>query len=482
MNKEDSIQRLKQKNDIIERAKKKDPNALEMIFSNPKDDDFLRFIVVRARTDKGEVGERARDFVYKNQNLERCWNCIVGMALDGNKYAFEIVLKNSDRLGSLKCIASWALKDPRAESFVLQHASDAEYWSYIVNFAKEGACDAIEKVLRNCNRNGAIECIDYVIKQGYFKDLLNKKNESAISFALEHPKYLDSMEYIIDRARKGDKNAEDIVLRNIHDFKFQNKIFKLIQQRDEWAMKKLLQIAKLGNVDAARYILANPQKKEYWPYIVYKAEKGDLKSKKWLFDHCTDNNECLQFVIDWSERGDLNARKKLLELARNGARRVIEFILEKPGRPIYWQFVAEKAQKGDLKYREIVYQHYFDNYICRQAVIDMANSGIESAKKTIMSAVEKDINIWGGKALSCVIKLALNEDSDAKKFVLSNVDNPLCKQCAVKLAEEDKKRVGLGLPSFFEMFGLGERLSIALCLLKMKTFRMVGLAKDEPVI
>ena len=71
MNKEESMQKLKQKKEIIiDKARGNDPNALEIIFSNPKDDAFLRFIVVRARTDKGKLGERAREFVYRNENLE----------------------------------------------------------------------------------------------------------------------------------------------------------------------------------------------------------------------------------------------------------------------------------------------------------------------------------------------------------------------------------------------------------------------------
>lgn len=212
MNKEESMQKLKQKKEIIiDKARGNDPNALEIIFSNPKDDAFLRFIVVRARTDKGKLGERAREFVYRNENLERCWDCIVGMASDGNKYAFEIVLKNVDRFGSLKCIAEWASKDPRALKIFFEHFDDRNCWANIVSLAKEGYRDAIEIVLQNIGRDGAEPCIvDVVKKPGFFKDFLNKKNQNAISFARKHPEYLDSMEYFIDCARNGDEDASPI--------------------------------------------------------------------------------------------------------------------------------------------------------------------------------------------------------------------------------------------------------------------------------
>ena len=458
MNKEDAMQ-------IIDRAKSKDPKALEIIFSNPKDEFFLHFIVVRARTDKGEIGERAREFVYKNQNFDKCWNCIVGMASDGSKYAFGIVLKNVDRFGSLKCIAEWASKDPRARKIVFEHFDDRNCWANIVSLAKEGYRDAIEIVLQNIGRDGAEPCIvDVVKKPGFFKDFLNKKNQNAISFARKHPEYLDSMEYFIDcarngdedadnlvlqnirnanyqekivnllirgddwakgklsqlaelgnryaikkilanpekneiaksfafkhpeylesmgfiieTARKGDKDADDIVLRNIGNANYQEKIVNLSKEDDEWASRKLPRLAELGNRDAIEYIRAHPEKDGYWYYVVQEAKKGNSECLDMVFNHCAQNKECERFVLEMSEKGDIRASKKVIELAQN----------------------------GNQVFQEAVYHNFPDNSMFRQIVIDKASSGVKFAEKMVLDTLKKGLSrIQGFDGLSYVLKLA----------------------------------------------------------------------------
>ncbi len=480
------------KEGIVEFAKSNDLDALKIIFQNPKEEIFLPYIVYLARTNRKKEGDEARNFVFQNIDIEKCWNCIVGLATDGDESAFGIVLNNSYKSGGLKCVAKWALnKDPRAMDVVFNHFDDAscrscilklaqseqrakaivykhldfnDCWSCVMNLAKNGNYDAIEKVLQNPNRDGAEGCIDYVMGRGFFKPFMDYNNEYAISYVLNHPEKINGIKWIVDLARKGNKDAQNSVFQHIYNAECQQYIIEMAQQGNEHAKELLPRLATIGvscaatalnkgvsdddnwaniillamrgNGDAVQKVLARPEKDGYWQYIAYSAKNGNLNSKKMVFEHCADNKDCLQCIIDLSEKGNMDAKTKLLELAKNGVPRVIEYILENPKRPGYWQIVIENAQKGDLKSQEIVCQHCFDNLICRQAVIDMAVSGIESAKKTILFAVRKNTNILGGEALSCVIKLAQNGDDDAQKFVFSNIENYRCKLCILKLADK----------------------------------------------
>jgi hypothetical protein len=71
----------------------------------------------------------------------------------------------------------------------------------------------------------------------------------------------------------------------------------------------------------------------------------------------------------------------------------------------------------------------------------------------VLDALKKDVNMLGPNGLSYVIRLARKRNPEAKKIVLSNAKNGLCRQCILELADggdpdagaiKNEWKVGLG--------------------------------------
>ena len=335
------------KKGIAELAKRKYKEAVDIVLQNPNEVDFFQCILNIARTGKNV---EARNFVFQNIDNAMCWDCIMGLAEDGDRDAQNLVLNHLDKPGSLKCVVNLAEKgkgDGRVFDVLYENAENVDCWHYILELAKNRIPRAIDIV---CEHPENVEGWSCILKLA--KNLVPR----AIDAVCERPENCEGWSCLLELAKEGDGRATEVILRS---------------QR----LDLITCLAENGNRIAVRLVLASKELES----VMKLAIKGNPEAKQVVL-HSNDP----KYIMKFAEDGDSNAVNMILQsnhlesiakLALNGESRAIDRVLNSDD----YETIAKLALDGNSR----AVRKSFENSKCKSYISKWSNAGDIRAKQVI---------------------------------------------------------------------------------------------------
>ena len=335
------------KNGIVEFAKRKYKEAVDIVLQNPNEVDFFQCILNIARTGKNV---EARNFVFQNIDNAMCWDCIMGLAEDGDEYAHNLVLNHLDKPGSLKCVVNLAAKgkgDGRVFDVLYENAENVDCWHYILELAKNRIPRAIDIVCEHPENVEGWSCI---------LELAKNRVPRALDIVCKYPENAGGWSCLLELAKEGDGRATEVILRS---------------QR----LDLITCLAENGNRIAVRLVLASKELES----VMKLAIKGNPEAKQVVL-HSNDP----KYIMKFAEDGDSNAVNMILQsnhlesiakLALNGESRAIDRVLNSDD----YETIAKLALDGNSR----AIRKSFENSKCKSYISKWSNAGDMRAKQVI---------------------------------------------------------------------------------------------------
>lgn len=363
------------KNGIVEFAKRKYKEAVDIVLQNPNDEEFFQCIVNMARTGKNVD---ARNYVFQNIDNAMCWDCIMGLAEAGDEYAHNLVLNHLDKPGSLKCVVNLAAKgkgDGRVFDVLYENAENVDCWHYILELAKNRIPRAIDIV---CEHPENVEGWSCILKLA--KNLVPR----AIDTVCEHPENADGWPCLLELAKNRIPHAIDTVCKYPEIPGGWPCLLELAKEGDGRATEVILKsqrlnlitcLAEKGNPDAVRLVLASKELGS----VMKLAIKGNPEAKQIVLQ----SND-LKYIMKFAMNGDPDAVSMILqsnhlesiaELALNGESRAIDRVLESDK----YETIAKLALDGNSR----AIRKSFENSKCKSYISKWSNAGDLRAKQVI---------------------------------------------------------------------------------------------------
>ena len=342
------------KKGIAELAKRKYKEAVDIVLQNPNEVDFFQCILNIARTGKNV---EARNFVFQNIDNAMCWDCIMGLAEDGDRDAQNLVLNHLDKPGSLKCVVNLAAKgkgDGRVFDVLYENAENVDCWHYILELAKNRIPRAIDIVCEHPENVEGWSCI---------LELAKNRVPRALDIVCKYPENAGGWSCLLELAKEGDGRATEVILRS---------------QR----LDLITCLAENGNRIAVRLVLASKELES----VMKLAIKGNPEAKQVVL-HSNDP----KYIMKFAEDGDSNAVNMILQsnhlesiakLALNGESRAIDRVLNSDDYETIAK-LAETIARLALDGNSRAVRKSFENSKCKSYISKWSNAGDIRAKQVI---------------------------------------------------------------------------------------------------
>ena len=398
------------KKGIAELAKRKYKEAVDIVLQNPNEVDFFQCILNIARTGKNV---EARNFVFQNIDNAMCWDCIMGLAEDGDRDAQNLVLNHLDKPGSLKCVVNLAAKgkgDGRVFDVLYENAENVDCWHYILELAKNRIPRAIDIVCEHPENVEGWSCILKLAKnlvpraidavcehpencEGWscILELAKNRIPRAIDIVCEHPENVEGWSCILELAKNRVPRALDIVCKYPENAGGWSCLLELAKEGDGRATEVILRsqrldlitcLAENGNRIAVRLVLASKELES----VMKLAIKGNPEAKQVVL-HSNDP----KYIMKFAEDGDSNAVNMILQsnhlesiakLALNGESRAIDRVLNSDDYETIAK-LAETIARLALDGNSRAVRKSFENSKCKSYISKWSNAGDIRAKQVI---------------------------------------------------------------------------------------------------
>lgn len=362
------------KNGIVELAKLKRKEALDIVFQNPNEREFLQCIVNMVRA--GENVD-ARKFVFQNIDNATCWDCIVGLAEDGDEDAHNLVLNHLERPRSLEYVVKLVKNgtgDGRLLDAIYENAENVDCWRYILDLAKNRIPRAIETVCKYPEDAKGWSCI---------LELARNRVPRAIDTVCYYPEHAGGWSCILELAQEGAGRATEVILKSQH-------------------LYLISCLAEHGNSDAVRLVLASKDLES----VMKLAMKDNPDAVRFVLD-----SKDLESVMKLALKGNSEAKQIVLqsnnldyitELAMKGESDAIKMVLQPPH---HWEYIMKLALEKNSSAVLVVLRH--------GSSMNIAKLALKGISLAISQVLESD-------DYETIAQLAMNGDSRAVGKVFGN--------------------------------------------------------------